>query len=142
MSYQVYNLLHILGIVLVFMGLGALAFHGANGGDKASNKVRGMVMGTHGLGLLLILVAGFGMLAKTGAMANGLPGWLHPKLLIWVLLGAAPVVLIRKPSAGKLVWFAVPLLAATAAYFGINHSPTTPAPATDAEPTQAEPKTE
>ena len=47
-TYQLYNLLHILGIVLVFMGLGALAFHGANGGDKASNKVRGLVMGTHG----------------------------------------------------------------------------------------------
>lgn len=122
MSYQFYNLLHILGIVLVFMGLGALAFHGANGGDKASNKVRGLVMATHGLGMLLLIVAGFGLLAKTGAMASGLPGWIHPKLLIWVLLGVAPVVLIRKPNTSKLVWFALPLLAATAAYFGINHT--------------------
>jgi hypothetical protein len=120
-SYQLYNLLHILGIVLVFMALGALAFHGANGGTKDTNKVRGLVMGTHGVGLLLILVAGFGMLARTRSMAAGLPGWLHPKLLIWVLIGAAPAVLNRKPEWGKVLWFVLPLLAATAAYFAINH---------------------
>jgi hypothetical protein len=135
MSHQFYNLLHILGIVLVFMGLGALAFHGANGGDKASNKVRGLVMATHGVGVLLIIVAGFGLLAKIGGMADGLPGWIHPKLLIWVLLAAAPMILIRKPNAGKLVWFALPLLAATAAYFGINHTTPTSAPADDAAQT-------
>jgi cytochrome bd-type quinol oxidase subunit 2 len=121
MSYQVYNLLHILGIVLVFMAIGAAAVHAANGGDKASNKMRGLVMAFHGTGLVLLLVAGFGMLSKKFGMANGLPGWLHPKLLIWVLLGAAPTLIMRKPDSGKLMWFVVPLLGAAAAYFGINH---------------------
>lgn len=120
-SYQLYNLLHILGIVLVFMSIGALAFHGANGGTKETNKVRGLIMSSHGIGLLLIVVAGFGMLARTRSMAAGLPGWLHPKLLIWVLVAAAPMILNRKPQWGKALWFVFPLLAATAAYFAINH---------------------
>ena len=121
MSLQLYKLLHILGLVLVFMALGAQAFHGANGGTKATNKVRGLVMGTHGLGILLLLVAGFGALAKLQSMSAGLPGWLHPKLLIWVLLGAAPAILNRKPEWGKIMWVALPLLAVGAAYFGLNH---------------------
>ena len=119
MSYELYNLLHILGIVLVFMSLGALAFHGANGGTKDTNEVRGLVMASHGVGLLLILVAGFGMLARIG---GGMPGWLHPKLLIWVLIGAAPALLNRKPEWGKGMWIALPLLAALSAYFALNHS--------------------
>jgi hypothetical protein len=121
MSYEFYKVLHVLGIVLVFMALGAQAFHGANGGSKDTNKVAGLVMGTHGLGLLLLLVAGFGMLAKIQSMSAGLPGWLHPKLLIWVLIGAAPVLLNRKPELGKIMWFVLPLLALGGAYFGINH---------------------
>ncbi len=121
MSYEFYKLLHILGIVLVFMALGALAFHGANGGTKDGNKVRALVMATHGVGLLVLLVAGFGMLAKLQSMAAGLPGWLHPKLLIWLLIGAAPVILNRKPEWGKLMWVALPVLALAAAYFGVNH---------------------
>jgi hypothetical protein len=137
-SYQLYNLLHILGIVLVFMALGGLALHGANGGTKDSNKSRGLVMATHGVGVLLILVAGFGMLARTRAMAGGLPGWLHPKLLIWVLIGAAPAILSRKPEWGKALWFVLPLLAATAAYFGINHPGEGSAP--PAETSEAEPE--
>jgi hypothetical protein len=121
MSYEIYKLLHVLGIVLVFMALGAQAFHGANGGDKASNKVRGLVMGTHGVGVLLLIVAGFGMLAKLQSMSAGIPGWIHPKLLIWVLLAAAPAILNRKPELGKIAWVALPVLALGAAYFGINH---------------------
>jgi hypothetical protein len=133
MSYEFYTLLHIVGIILVFMALGALAFHGANGGTKASNQVRGMVMATHGVGVLLIVVAGFGMLAKIQPMSAGLPGWLHPKLLIWVLIAAAPALLSRKPQWGKIMWFALPLFAATAGYFGLNHGRmTSPAPAVEA----------
>lgn len=132
MSYEFYNLLHILGIVLVFMAVGALAFHGANGGTKETNKARGLIMASHGVGLLLIAVAGFGMLAKIGGMSGGLPGWLHPKLLIWVLIGAAPALLNRKPEWGKIMWFVLPLLAAGAAYFALNHS----APAAPPAPTE------
>ncbi|MCA9682632.1 MAG: hypothetical protein KC457_10585 [Myxococcales bacterium] len=136
MSYQFYNLLHILGIVLVFMAIGGWAFHGINGGTKESNKARGLLAATHGIGVLLILVAGFGMLAKMGG-SNMFPGWIHPKLLIWVLVAASPAIFNRKPEWGKILWFLFPLLAATAAYFAINHPGQSSGASADPAPAEA-----
>ncbi len=122
MTYEFYKLLHILGIVLVFMSLGAVALHAASGKTRDEQPARGLVASLHGLGLLLLLVAGFGMLAKVQGMSSGLPGWIHPKLLIWVLLGASPVLLRRKPKSAAAMWVVLPLLGLTAAYFGIFHA--------------------
>jgi hypothetical protein len=118
MPYEIYKVLHILGITLVFMALGGAALHAGNGGTRETNPGRGIVASVHGVGMLVILVAGFGMLAKIG---GGLPGWIHPKLLIWLLLGAAPVLIARKPGSARFMWIVLPLLAAVAAYLGINH---------------------
>jgi hypothetical protein len=120
MSYEFYKALHILGIALLFLAFGGLAGHALNGGTKDTNKARGLMLASHGLGLVLILVAGFGMLAKTGG--GMLPGWVHPKLLIWLLLGAATLPLQRKTAMAKPMWFVLPLLAVTAAYLAISHS--------------------
>ena len=70
------------------------------------------------LGLVLLLVGGFGMLAKLGV--SGIPGWVHPKILIWVLLGLAVAVPYRKPELARPLWFAAPILALIAAYLGLN----------------------
>ena len=121
-SYAFYNTLHIVGIMLVFMSLGATVLHAANGGTREHNPSRKLVAALHGVGLLVVIVAGFGMLAKNGGMNAGLPGYIHPKLLIWLLLGAAPVLISRKPALAKSMWLIIPLLGATAASFGINHS--------------------
>ncbi len=121
MSYQFYNLLHILGIVLVFMAFGGYAVHGINGGTRETNKARGLLAATHGIGILMIIVAGFGMLARVHPFSLGLPGWLHPKLLVWVLFAAAPMVFNRKPQWSKAMWILVPLLAGVSAFFAINH---------------------
>jgi hypothetical protein len=120
-TYEFYNVLHIVGIILVFMALGAALLHAGNGGTREQNPSRKPVAGLHGLGLLLILIAGFGMLAKRQLMVDGLPGWIHPKLLVWLLLGAAPALIMRKPGSVSVLWVVVPLLGAVAAYFGINH---------------------
>ena len=122
MSYEFYKTLHIVGIMLVFMSLGATVLHAANGGTREQNPSRKLVAALHGIGLLVIVVAGFGMLARNGGMNAGLPGYIHPKLLIWLLLGAAPVLIARKPGLAKAMWLIIPLLGATAAFFGINHS--------------------
>lgn len=119
MSYELFVTLHIVGVVLLFMALGALAFHGIAGGTRETNPARGLVAGTHGVGTLLIVVAGFGMLGvKYG---GAMPGWVHPKLLAWILLAAAPAIVGRKPSAGRIVWIVAPLLGLLAAYFGLHH---------------------
>ncbi|MEZ4382500.1 MAG: hypothetical protein R3A79_14280 [Nannocystaceae bacterium] len=121
MSYEFYKALHILGIALLFLSLGGLAGHALNGGTKETNKGRGLMVASHGIALLLILVAGFGMLAKMGG-SSMLPGWIHPKLLIWLLMGAALMPLQRKPELAKPLWFLLPILAMAAGYLALTHS--------------------
>ncbi len=122
MSYEFYKALHILGIALLFLAFGGLAGHALNGGTKETNKARGLMLASHGIGLVLILVAGFGMLAKMGGSGGMFPSWIHPKLLIWLLLGAATMPLQRKNALAKPLWFVLPLLALTAAYLALSHS--------------------
>jgi hypothetical protein len=119
-GYGTYKLIHFLGIFLLFLGLGGLSLHAANGGTKASNRARGLVAATHGLGLFIILLGGFGLLARLGVMhAGGFPGWIWTKLGIWVLLGVAMMLPYRRPELGRLLWFVVPLLGGVAAYMAI-----------------------
>jgi hypothetical protein len=57
---------------------------------------------THGLGLLLVLVAGFGMLAKLGI--HGVPTWAALKLIIWVALGAFAALAYKENMAGNSIF--------------------------------------
>jgi len=116
MPTEVYKLLHLLGLIMSMVAVGGLALHGINGGDRDTNKARGLASSTHGIGMLLLLVGGFGMLAKMG---GGFPPWVAIKLVIWLLLGAAIMPLMRKPEMGRLMWMAVPLLAIIAATVGL-----------------------
>lgn len=116
LSSATYQVLHIFGILLVFMALGGLSLHAMNGGTRDSNGSRALVAITHGLGLLLILVAGFGMLARLGTMSGGLPGWVWVKLVVWLLLAGSVVVPYRKPEWSKAMWFALPVLGVIAAH--------------------------
>jgi hypothetical protein len=113
---EVYKLLHIFGLMLSMVAIGGLALHGMNGGDRESNKARALASSTHGIGLALVLVGGFGMLAKMG---GGFPPWVAGKLVIWLLLGAALMPLMRKPALGRLMWMTIPVVALVAGALGI-----------------------
>lgn len=112
MPIQVYKLVHLLGLIMSMVAVGGLALHGINGGDRDSNRARGLASATHGIGMVLLLVGGFGMLAKMG---GGFPPWVAGKLVIWLLVGAAMMPLMRKPELGRVMWMAVPILAIVAA---------------------------
>ena len=119
MSYEVYKVMHLLGVFLVLGGLtGYLGFY-VNGGTTEQLKFRFQLALTHGLGMVLSLVGGFGLLARLG-MTGGLPNWAIAKLVIWLIFGALMVPTKRKPSLAKVLWLFVPLLGAVAAYLAIN----------------------
>lgn len=121
MSYEFYKALHILGIALLFISLGGLAGHALNGGTKETNKGRGLMVASHGIGLLLILVAGFGMLAKLGMMSPGSwGGWVHAKITLWIALGAAVALVYRGPALARALWVVVPILAAMAGWLALT----------------------
>jgi len=118
-SYGVYRLIHIVGILFLFLAMGGMALHVANGGTKATNRARGMVAATHGIALFVILLGGFGMLARLGVAHTGFPGWVWAKFGIWVVLGGLFMLPYRYPVLARPLWLIVPLLGATAAYLAL-----------------------
>ena len=117
MSIEFYKVLHLIGIFTVILSLGGMCLHVISGGtrDYAGRKWAAMF---HGLGLLITLIAGFGLLAKLGYMA-ALPGWAIGKLVIWLILGGLPVLIYRKPKLAKLFWILILAFGATAVWLAM-----------------------
>lgn len=118
MSYQFYKIMHLLGLMTLFFGFGGLLISKYSG-VLLSKKARIMSMATHGLGLLLILVGGFGMAAKLGIM-GGMPNWMNAKIGIWVLLAVAISLVKRKGQIGWPVAILLLGLGTTAAFIAVN----------------------
>ncbi|MCB9531892.1 MAG: hypothetical protein H6698_06670 [Myxococcales bacterium] len=116
MSYEFYKVLHLAGIMALFLSLGAAALHSALGGTKGTNPRHKAIVAAHGVALAVILVAGFGMIAKLGV---GFPGWVLVKLVIWLLLGAAIAPLSRWAGKGGTVAIGVFVLGALAAWLAV-----------------------
>lgn len=119
MPYEVYKVFHLLGILLLFVALGGVALHAWNGGTKQGNQGRRATSVMHGLGLFLILLAGFGMLARLGIIQGGMPGWAWAKLVVWLVVGGLFLMPYRRPNLAKPVFILLPLLGALAAVLAI-----------------------
>jgi hypothetical protein len=120
LPYTFYKVVHIIGIVLVMSALGATAIHALNGGTRQTNAARGLVAGLHGTGVLLILVGGFGMLARLGFRHGAMfPGWLLVKLAVWLAAAGLLYVPYRRPALAKPIYLALPVLGGLAAYMAI-----------------------
>lgn len=116
MSPDVYRLVHVVGILMVFLSLGGVALHGINGGTRDSNDARRLTAVTYGVGLFLILLGGFGWLGATGAMGAGMPGWTWAKLGIWMAIGGLLALPTVKPELSRVVWFVAPVLGVLGAW--------------------------
>lgn len=116
-SYQVYKIIHITGIALLYMGLGGILLASASSGAvKGKAKMLGMI--GHGVGLVFLLVSGFGMLARLG-LVNGMPNWVYAKLIIWGIAGVFVSVAKRKAQMAGTIFVLFTALATTAAYVAI-----------------------
>lgn len=139
MPYAVYKVIHYLGIFALLTVLAAALGRGAGGpsgtgresrasgeaepGDESGSSGSGddpwrkRFAALHGTALFLILLGGFGMLARIGVEHGQLfPGWVWGKLTVWVLLGGALVAARRSPRWSVRLLFVAPLLAALAGY--------------------------
>ena len=114
-SIEIYKIIHLLGVMMVFLAFGGIITHVANGGMK-QHGFRKTVAITHGIGLVLSLVGGFGLLARLGIVSGGLPGWVWVKLAIWTVFAAMIGVVVRKPALAKPLWLVLLALGAFAAY--------------------------
>jgi hypothetical protein len=120
MSIVVYKAIHIFSIMLLFTAFGGLLLAaGAGGQNSAGRKLAGM---THGLALVLILVSGFGALAKIGMSNPAIwPAWLWIKVSIWLAFGAVIVLIRRSPRLTPMLWWILPLLGGIAAYLALKN---------------------
>lgn len=118
-SYQAYKVVHLLGIMLTFAVLGGLMLTVANGATKQNSKVKKLIGITHGIALFIVLLGGFGLLARLGIVHGGFPGWVWGKLTIWGLLAIMLAVPYRKPEWARPLFFLLPVLGAIAAWLAI-----------------------
>lgn len=117
-SVLVYKNIHLLGVFMLLVALGGLILHQINGGAR-EHAWRRPVAITHGVGLLLALVGGFGALARLGLFWP-MPGWVIGKIVIWLVFGALVVVIVRCPSLAKSLWWVTIVLAGLAGYLALN----------------------
>ncbi|MCI0527668.1 MAG: hypothetical protein L0Y56_09520 [Nitrospira sp.] len=118
-SYEVYKILHLFGIMLLFGSIGGLCLVSMKADRSNSVPGRKLAAITHGVSLILILVAGFGLLARLGITGGGWPLWIWLKLIIWIALGGVVVLIKRMPGAAGLLFLVIPLLGAVAAVLAI-----------------------
>lgn len=111
MPLAAYHILHILGLILVFIGFGALL----------SNDSAKSAMKWHGTGLLISLVSGFGMLAKM-QLFSALPTWVYVKLGLWLVLGFLPVLAKRRVVKPSVIIFIAALIGVFMGYLGYTKS--------------------
>ncbi len=114
MSYDFYRVLHVVGIILLFTSLGTVAAIGAAG----DHRLRKLAVAAHGVAVAILLIAGFGLLAKL-KMFGAFPVWVWFKLGIWLLLALAVVPLRRKPEWSAVLWLVMPVLGAVAAWLAV-----------------------
>ena len=91
MDYTTYKIIHLVGIAALAIGLGGMMAGGNN------RKVFSILQG---LALLVMLVSGFGLLAR---LHLGYPHFAIAKTVLWVVIGITPMFVRR---------FRVPLVAA------------------------------
>lgn len=121
MSLLAYKVIHLVGLMLLFGGIGGLAVVGGIGADPARAKpFKAILNAFHGLGLVLLAFGGFGLLAKLGIAKPGAwGGWVYAKFGLWLVFGAAVVPLKRMPTMTRLWLLVFVALGAVTGYLAL-----------------------
>lgn len=117
MSYEFYKFLHLTGIFLLISGLMGVFFT-VWSGQNLTGKIKSASFALHGLGLVFILVSGFGLLAKLG-LAREMPTWAYAKLGLWAVFALIISLLKRKSHIGMPLYVLLLVCYCAAAYIGI-----------------------
>jgi hypothetical protein len=114
----IYKNLHLLGVFMILVALGGLILQQIHGTTREP-VWRKPVAITHGIGMVLALVGGFGMLERLG-ISWPWPGWVIGKIIIWLVLGVLVALIGRVPALAKPLWWITIALGAIAAYLALN----------------------
>ena len=115
MTYEFYNVAHVIGVLFLFSSLGVLA---ATAGSTSA-PLRKLASIAHGVALAVIFIAGFGLLARLGHF-GAIPTWAYLKMAMWALLGLAVVPLKRKPEWAPILWLLMPVIGGIAVWLAVT----------------------
>ncbi|BCX50330.1 hypothetical protein HAHE_42380 [Haloferula helveola] len=102
--------LHVFAAFGVFAAIGAVCLAGSDTHRKAAAIL-------HGVSLLVLLLFGLHLLFSQKLVGTG--GWWHAKIVIWLVLGAAPAIARRKALPGGALLGICLVLGAIAAFLGL-----------------------
>jgi hypothetical protein len=83
-----YRIIHLVGLAALTLGLGGML---ASGGILAGGNRKTFAI-WNGVALLVLLISGFGLLAK---LHLGFPHFAIMKVILWLVIGALPVLFRR-----------------------------------------------
>jgi hypothetical protein len=118
MDISIYRFLHVAAIIILFFAYGGLI----QGAWTSQNRVfahKRLFIILHGVGLLLLLISGFGQLARLYGHGSPWPTWVMIKVVVWVLLGVTLSAVLRRPQLNRYLWILVVGLGSAAAYLGV-----------------------
>ncbi len=110
MDYLTYKFIHLVGILFVFIAIGGLA---ALSKGSTSRKYFGII---HGVFLLVIFVAGFGLIARL-KLGSPWPIWIWCKMAGWLIIGMAPKFTKSWSPLKTLIFYGI--LGAAMAYLAL-----------------------
>lgn len=116
MPYTTYKIIHLAAILFLFATAGGVALYAANGGTREQNVLKRWVGVLHGLTLTLILISGFGLVARLG---TGFQAWVWVKFALWFVIGSIALMPLRRPRLGYWFFFLIPALGALSAFMAI-----------------------
>ena len=111
-SVLLFRVLHLTGAFMVVLSLGGLIVARYVGGS--ADALRKTAFITNGVGLVISLVAGFGLLAEV--LDPPWPMWVYLKMLIWVAFGGLVFLINRSPRSASIYWWLGLALAVFATY--------------------------
>lgn len=114
MSYEIYKIVHLTGLVLLFSGLVSLLTLKSIGAP-IEGRARKFSFISHGLGLFLLLLGGFGLLARMG-IATSWPNWVYAKIAIWLYFGGMIALIKRRGQLGWILYLPLLLIFIMATY--------------------------
>lgn len=109
-SYLTYKFVHLVGILFVFIAIGGLSALAQN------SKPRKLFAILHGVFLLVVFVAGFGLIARLD-IPTPWPMWIWLKMLGWLIVGMAPMFTKRWSPTKIIIFYG--LVGSTLAYLAL-----------------------